>query len=82
MMMMMRLLPGKMTERMTERLTERLNGGGPPALDSWQEEVSDIGDTMKATSACGLGMAAPLITESLARWFPDQIEGHVKGKTS
>ncbi|NRA95036.1 MAG: SLBB domain-containing protein, partial [Planctomycetes bacterium] len=66
----------------TERLTERLNGGGPPALDSWQEEVSDIGDTMKATSACGLGMAAPLITESLARWFPDQIEGHVKGKTS
>jgi NADH:ubiquinone oxidoreductase subunit F (NADH-binding) len=32
---------------------------------------------MKATSACGLGMAAPLVTESLLRYFPEAIEQHL-----
>ena len=66
----------------TARLTERLDSGGPSSVESWRDEVDDIGATMKATSACGLGMAAPLITESLARWFPDQVETHVKSTTS
>ena len=61
-----------------QRLTERLAGtAGPKALQDWADEVSDIGQTMKEISACGLGMAAPLITESLMRYFPDQVERHV-----
>ena len=59
----------------TQRLTERLAGDGRPEdLEAWLDEVHDIGATMKATSACGLGMAAPLITESLMRYFPEQVE--------
>ena len=62
----------------TQRLTERLSGeAGPKNLELWLDEVTDIGRTMKAVSACGLGIAAPLITESLMRYFPDQIQKHV-----
>ena len=62
----------------TQRLTERLNGGaGPGDMASWREEVEDIGSTMKATSACGLGMAAPHVTESLLRYFFEDVEKHV-----
>jgi len=42
------------------------------------DEVTDISETMKQTSACGLGMAAPLITESLLRYFPGQVAKHVE----
>lgn len=61
----------------TQRLTERLNGdtAGLPHGD-WLEEVRDIGETMRATSACGLGMAAPHITDSLLRYFPEQVNSH------
>jgi NADH:ubiquinone oxidoreductase subunit F (NADH-binding) len=62
----------------TRRLTERLNGGGPDTLAEWVDEVTDISETMKQTSACGLGMAAPLITESLLRYFPEQVAQHVE----
>ena len=41
-------------------------------------EVADLGRTMKSISACGLGMAAPLITESLMKYFPDQVIEHVE----
>ncbi|MAE75570.1 MAG: hypothetical protein CMJ85_01720 [Planctomycetes bacterium] len=62
----------------TQRLTERLAGeAGPASLADWQSEVVDIGTTMKATSACGLGMAAPLVTESLLRCFPEEVEKHL-----
>ncbi len=61
----------------TTRLTERLDAGSGcssiPA-ETWHREVADIGAAMKATSACGLGMAAPHITESLERYFPEQVE--------
>ena len=64
----------------TQRLVERLAGvAGPKEVAAWMGEVSDIGGVMKAISACGLGMAAPLITESLMRYFPEQVERHVKG---
>ena len=36
----------------------------------------DIGSVMKATSACGLGMAAPNVTESLVRYFPEAVAAH------
>ncbi|NNF26085.1 MAG: hypothetical protein HKN73_02530, partial [Gemmatimonadetes bacterium] len=61
----------------THRLTERLSGGGPSDLTTRVDEVNDLGDTMKRTSACGLGQAAPLITESLLRYFPERVRTHV-----
>lgn len=64
----------------TERLTERLNGShGPKEWEAWLAEVQDIGEAMKATSACGLGMAAPHVTESLLRYFGDDTARHVTG---
>lgn len=62
----------------TQRLTERLNGAGPNALDEWKREVDDLGKVMKSTSACGLGIAAPLVTDSLVRYFPEQVERHLE----
>jgi NADH-quinone oxidoreductase subunit F len=65
----------------TQRMTERLNGSASKLdLSQWIAEVTDIGATMKATSACGLGMAAPHVTESLLRYFPDQVEAHLAKK--
>ena len=65
----------------THRLTERLNGSaGPTDETTWREEVDDIGKTMMATSACGLGIAAPNITESLVKYFPEQVSAHLKNE--
>lgn len=62
----------------TQRLTERLNGNANDlSLENWRSEVEDIGSVMKATSACGLGMAAPLVTESLLRYFPEAVDSHL-----
>ncbi|MHC4918154.1 MAG: NADH-ubiquinone oxidoreductase-F iron-sulfur binding region domain-containing protein [Planctomycetota bacterium] len=67
----------------TQRLTERLRGeAGPEQLGAWTAEVADIGDVMKATSACGLGMAAPLVTDSLLRYFPEEVARHVENRAS
>ena len=63
----------------TQRLTERLAGGGPEELDAWLAEVDDISFTMKELSACGLGMAAPVVVESLVRYFPEQVETMAMG---
>lgn len=72
------------TTRLTERLAphgpQGLGGGGPRDLQAWTAEVVDIGDAMKATSACGLGTAAPLITDSLLKYFPHQIASHLAGR--
>ena len=43
----------------------------------WKDEVAAIGHTMSQVSACGLGIAAPLITQSLVRLFPDQVDAHL-----
>ena len=64
----------------TQRLVERLQGGGPEETLEWVDEVHDLGDTMKQTSACGLGQAAPLITESLLRYFPEQVNGQLAAR--
>jgi NADH-quinone oxidoreductase subunit F len=64
----------------TQRLTERLNGdAGNLSTEAWTEEVNDINEAMKATSACGLGMAAPHVTESLMKYFPEQVEAATRG---
>lgn len=64
----------------TQRLRERLEGGGPDAPDLWLAEVQDVGRTMQALSACGLGTAAPNITASLLRCFPDQVARHLAAR--
>ncbi len=61
----------------TQRLTERLDGSEFSSPDSWLAEIEDIGSVMKATSACGLGMAAPNVTDSLVRFFPDAVAAHL-----
>ena len=61
----------------TQRLVERLEGAGPGTVDAWVDEVTDLNEVMKKTSACGLGQAAPLLTESLIRYFPDRVRAHV-----
>ena len=57
------------------------HGAGPAlwldTLGITMAEVADISSVMKATSACGLGMAAPLVVESLIRYFPDAVARHV-----
>jgi NADH-quinone oxidoreductase subunit F len=64
----------------TQRLAERLAGtAGPDDVDLWTGEVHEIGGVMKAISACGLGMAAPLLAESLVKYFPEQVARHVEG---
>ena len=52
---------------------------GPHRLAEWRQEVGDIGRTMQETSACGLGQAAPFVTESLMKYFPEQVARHVEG---
>lgn len=62
----------------SQRLTERLNGSsGELDFQTWSEEIADIGDVMRATSACGLGMAAPNVTDSLIKYFRAAAEAHV-----
>ncbi len=59
----------------TQRLLERL--GDPPPVGSvsrWEEEVRDIGRVMRTMSACGLGVAASFVTDSLLRHFPQQVQ--------
>lgn len=65
------------TQRLTERLARSPAGAGPAELADWRAEVTDIGEAMKATSACGLGFAAPLVTDSLMRYFPEEVARHV-----
>lgn len=63
----------------TQRLSERLAGvAGPTDVSAWIDEVTDIGNTMKGVSACGLGTAAPLVTDSLLKYFPKQVATHVQ----
>jgi len=65
----------------TQRLAERLTGAaGPRDPEAWRNEVHDIGHTMQAVSACGLGIAAPLVTESLLRYFPDAVDARLRAQ--
>ena len=66
----------------TRRLAERLAGdAGPKDLAQWRAEVEELGATLRATSACGLGMAAPLVTDSLLRYFGERVRAHVESGT-
>lgn len=62
------------TQRLTERLEEKKTSLSP---EGWHAEVNDLCSTMQATSACGLGIAAPLIVKSLVHYFPDEVDLHL-----
>src|SRR5690606_35827886 len=65
----------------TQRLTERLAGeAGPTDPAEWKREVADIGFTMSEVSACGLGIAAPLVTQSLVRDFEGEVDARLAGR--
>lgn len=67
----------------TRRIAERLEGtAGPTNTKDWIAEVQALGHTMKATSSCGLGIAAPLISDSLLKYFPEQVSRHVDSGVS
>lgn len=56
----------------TQRLTELLDRNATGQRDRGAL-IQEIGAVMKATSACGLGTAAPNLTESLMRYFPEVL---------
>jgi len=63
----------------TRRMYERLEGEhGTGEAKEWRSEMEDMSFTMRATSACGLGQAAPLIVESLDRYFPEAVDQHIQ----
>ena len=62
----------------TQRITERLSGAGPEDADAWKTEVHEIGEVMAGLSACGLGIAAPSISESLLRCFPEAVDAFLE----
>ena len=67
----------------TQRLAERLSGAaGPRDPAEWKREVHDIGKAMSTLSACGLGIAAPLVSESLLKYFPDRVDAHASGEAN
>ena len=43
-------------------------------------EIDELGRVMAATSACVLGLAAPLVTVSLMRYWPDEVTAHIQGR--
>lgn len=60
----------------TQRLRERLDFPLAPDQvqgEMWYREVEDLGRVMQNLSACGLGVAAAYVSDSLVRHFPDQI---------
>jgi NADH-quinone oxidoreductase subunit F len=67
------------TTRMTEILDE-LNSGSP-VRDGLMEEIADLEEVLGETSACGLGLAAPFITQMLKKYWPEEIDSRIAGAT-
>ncbi len=69
------------TVRATEILDEMCNraAGGAAVRDDILGELADLEEVMGEASACGLGLAAPFVTRTLKKYWPEQIEAHRKG---
>lgn len=65
------------TVRSTEMLDE-IREGRPRA--DVLGEMTEVGRVMGAASACGLGLAAPFVTRSLLRYWPEEVSAHMKGR--
>jgi len=70
------------TTRTTEILDEMraAAGGGKKVREDALGEIADLEEVMGEASACGLGLAAPFVTRTLKKYWPDQIEAHLAGK--
>ena len=66
------------TKRMLEGLTRICSG---QAAEAEFERLIELGRKVKGQSLCGLGQTAPNPVLTTARYFPDEYEAHLKGKT-
>ena len=65
----------------TQRMKERLDFPAANELvpqEAWHQEVQDLGQVMQHLSACGLGVAAAYVSDSLVRNFPDRIRAKLE----
>ena len=65
----------------TQRMKERLDFPAANELvpqEAWHQEVQDLGQVMQHLSACGLGVAAACVSDSLVRNFPDQVRAKLE----
>ena len=69
------------TTRATEILDEMRShaGGGPCPSRVSIGELADLDEVMGEASACGLGLAAPFVTRTLMKYWPDQVRAHLDG---
>jgi len=65
------------TKRMLEILDRIVSGKGQ---DGDIEKLARLGDTIKRTSLCGLGQAAPNPVLSTIKHFRDEYEAHIHDK--
>ncbi len=65
------------TKRMLEILERITNGNGK---EGDIELLEELGNHIRATSLCGLGMTAPNPVLSTIRYFRDEYEAHIKDK--
>ena len=47
--------------------------------DDPMQELADLEEVLGETSACGLGMAAPFITKTLKKYWPDVLQNYIAG---
>ncbi|WP_425538987.1 NADH-quinone oxidoreductase subunit NuoF [Microaceticoccus formicicus] len=66
------------TKRMLEMLETITHGNGTPEM---VEKLASLGETIKATSLCGLGQTAPNPVLSTMRYFKQEYDDHVSNDT-
>ncbi|MGA1203964.1 MAG: NADH-ubiquinone oxidoreductase-F iron-sulfur binding region domain-containing protein, partial [Planctomycetota bacterium] len=47
--------------------------------DGEPAKLADLDEVMGEASACGLGLAAPFVTRTLMKYWPDQVRAHLDG---
>jgi len=70
------------TVRVTEILDELIDhsSGNPVIRNNPLEELADLEEVLGETSACGLGMAAPFITRTMKKYWPDVLQDYIEGR--
>lgn len=70
------------TVRVTELLDELIDhsAGNPMIRSHPLEELADLEEVLGETSACGLGLAAPFITKTMKKYWPDVVQDYIEGR--
>ncbi len=66
------------TVRLREWLDALTGRAAQPALS--EAQVEEIGAAMTSTSACGLGQSAPLVVKGMQRFFPEEVDAHLRAR--